>query len=156
MDINFNAPVVARDEIMIRADVRDVWRLLTDFAGWPKWLPEVPRAEAEGLLGVGAAFQWETKGLQISSTVREIDPPYRIAWDGPGSGIFGVHVWMFEPIEGGVLVRTRESWEGPPVEGNRAAMQGALAGSLRGHLEHLKIAAERRQDAPPSPEPQHP
>jgi uncharacterized protein YndB with AHSA1/START domain len=42
MDINFNAPVVARDEIMIRADVRDVWRLLTDFAGWPKWLPEVP------------------------------------------------------------------------------------------------------------------
>jgi hypothetical protein len=31
----------------------------------------------------------ETAGLDITSTVAEIDPPHRIVWGGPAQGIVG-------------------------------------------------------------------
>jgi hypothetical protein len=89
-------------------------------------------------------FRWQTAGLDITSTVEEVDAPHRIVWGGPAQGIVAVHVWTFEERDAHVLVRTAESWQGEPIAAQPEAMQAALDGSLRAWLENLKRTAEGR------------
>ena len=142
MDINTAAPVITRDEILIRAPIQTVWDIQTDVAAWPSWQPDVDGAQADGPLAVGSVFRWQTGGLDITSTVEEVDAPRRIVWGGPAQGIVAVHVWTLEPQEDGVLVHTEESWEGEPVTAQLETMQGLLDQSLRAWLENLKRTAE--------------
>jgi hypothetical protein len=144
MDINAAAPVITRDEIFINALIDSVWDIQVDVAGWPSWRSDVAGSQITGALSVGAVFQWQTAGLDITSTVHEFDAPHRILWSGPAQGIVGVHVWTFDEQEGGVIVRTRESWEGASVGPQAAALQPALDASIRKWLEDLKRAAEAR------------
>jgi len=142
MEINSAAPVITRDEILIDAPIETIWGIQTDVNAWPSWQPDVDRAQADGPLAVGSVFRWQTAGLDITSTVQEVDVPHRIVWGGSAQGIVAVHVWMLGPQEDGVLVRTEESWEGEPVNAQAEALQPALDGSLRNWLENLKRAAE--------------
>ena len=144
MDINSEAPVITRAEIAISAPIETIWEIQTDVAGWPSWQPDVDGAQVDGPLAVGSVFRWQTAGLDITSTVKELEAPHRIVWGGPAQGIVAVHVWTFEEHDDGVLVRTAESWEGDPVAAQPESLQAALDGSLRAWLENLKRAAERR------------
>jgi uncharacterized protein YndB with AHSA1/START domain len=144
MDVNTAAPVLTRDEILIHAPIQTVWDVQTDVAAWPSWQPDVDGAQVDGPLAVGSVFRWQTAGLDITSTVEELAPPHRIVWGGPAQGIVAVHVWTLAAREGGVLVRTEESWDGDPVAAQAEALQAALDGSLRSWLENLKQAAEDR------------
>jgi uncharacterized protein YndB with AHSA1/START domain len=143
MDINTAAPVITRDEILIRAPIQSIWEIQTDVAAWPSWQPDVDGAQVDGPLAVGSVFRWQTAGLDITSTVEEVDAPRRIVWGGPAQGIVAIHVWTLEAQEDGVLVRTEESWEGEPVTAQVDTLQAALDGSLRDWLENLKRAAEK-------------
>ena len=144
MDINREAPVITRDEIVISAPIRTIWDIQTDVADWPSWQPDVDGAESDGPLAEGSVFRWQTARLDITSTVEEVDAPHRIVWGGPAQGIVAVHVWTLDERDDGVLVRTAESWEGDPVTAQTEALQAALDGSLRGWLENLKQEAENR------------
>ena len=144
MDINTGAPVVTHDKILIRAPIETIWDIQTDVPAWPTWQPDVDGARSDGPLAVGSVFRWQTAGLDITSTVQEIDPPYRIVWGGSAQGIVAVHVWTLDPQEDGVLVGTAESWEGEPVAAQVEPLQGALDASLRNWLENLKRTAEAR------------
>ena len=141
--INRDAPVVASDEILIRAPIQVVWDIQTDVAAWPSWQPDVDGAQADAPLAAGSVFHRRRGGLDITSTVEEIEPPHRIVWGGAAGGIVAVHAWTLEETEDGVLVRTEESWEGEPVGARPEAMQRALEASLRDWLENLRRAAER-------------
>lgn len=147
MDINPAAPVITRDEILIRAPIESIWDIQTDVSAWPSWQPDVDRAQADGPLEVGSVFRWETAGLDITSTVAEVDAPRRIVWGGSASGIVAVHAWTLEEKPEGVLVRTAESWEGEPVSAQAESLQGALDASLRNWLQNLKRAAEDRKES---------
>jgi hypothetical protein len=92
-------------------------------------------------------FRWHTAGLDITSTVEEVDEPHRIVWRGPAQGIIAVHVWRLKPEESGVLVQTAESWEGAPVDAQIEALQSALDDSLRNWLLNLKREAEAKPDS---------
>lgn len=142
MEINADAPVVTRDEIVVHAPIETVWGIQTNVAAWPSWQPDIDGVQVGGPLSVGSSFRWQTFGLDITSTVEEIDAPHRIVWGGPAGGIVGVHVWELTSREDGVLVHTEESWDGEEVSAQAETLQGALDGSLRGWLENLKRAAE--------------
>ena len=142
MDINENAPVITRDEILIDAPLERVWGLHTDISSWSEWLPDIDASTIEGPLAVGTVFRWQTYSLSIESTIQEIDPPRRIVWSGPAQGITAIHVWTMTPSVDGVVVRTEESWDGDPVRAQPKEMQQALDGSLRAWLQSLKEKAE--------------
>lgn len=112
MEINRNTPIIARHEITISAPLQTVWQLHTRISDWPRWNPDIVRAELTGPIAVGTVFNWETAGLSISSTIAEVVPPQKIAWSGETGGILGIHVWTFESNGEGTRVRTEESWEG--------------------------------------------
>jgi uncharacterized protein YndB with AHSA1/START domain len=144
MEINGQAPVITRDEIVIDAPIDTIWAIQTEVNGWPSWQPEVDSAEQDGPLAPGSVFRWHTAGLDITSTVEEVEAPHRIVWGGPAQGIVAVHLWTLTEQDGGVLVHTEESWEGAPVDAQVEFFQGALDASLRAWLENLKRTAEQR------------
>ncbi|WP_405933956.1 SRPBCC family protein [Streptomyces longwoodensis] len=142
--IDHNAPVITRENMLIHAPLHTIWKIQTDVEKWPAWQPNVVSVvkDTPGRLRPGSAFRWTTEGLNITSTVRQVDPGKRLAWGGPAQGITAVHVWTFTPTAHGVLVHTEESWTGAPVEANQAALQAALDNSLHNWVNNLKHEAE--------------
>ncbi|MEV0433316.1 SRPBCC family protein [Nocardia sp. NPDC050413] len=141
--IDTTAPVVADHAIIIDAPLRRVWDLHTDIAGWTTWQPDITAAAVDGPLRPGTVFRWSTFGLDIESTVYSVDETHRIVWGGPAQGITGVHVWTFTEQDGGVRVRTEESWDGEPIRADVEGMRAALDGALISWLSHLKRTAEQ-------------
>jgi hypothetical protein len=41
MDIDENAPVITREEILIDAPLGTVWSIHTDISSWSEWLPDI-------------------------------------------------------------------------------------------------------------------
>jgi hypothetical protein len=50
MNINEDAPVITRDEILIDAPIETIWSVQTDVDAWPSWQPDVDDADADGPL----------------------------------------------------------------------------------------------------------
>ncbi|MET9604918.1 SRPBCC family protein [Streptomyces sp. NPDC006512] len=145
VEIDRDAPVITRDDIVIHAPLHKIWKIQTDVEGWPSWQPEVTEAtkRTPGPLRTGSVFSWSVHGLSgIDSTVREVVPQRRIVWGGPAQGITAVHVWTFTPRADGVHVHTEESWAGAPVDADAPAAQQALDASLDTWLHRLKAKAE--------------
>ncbi|MCG6493887.1 SRPBCC family protein [Kitasatospora sp. A2-31] len=146
VQIDEHAPVITRADILIHAPLHTVWNIQTDVENWPAWQPNVETVtkDTPGRLRPGSTFRWSTEGLDITSTVQQIDHGRRLAWGGPAQGITAVHVWTFTPTRDGVLVHTEESWTGEPVTANQATLQAALDNSLHNWLTNLKHEAETR------------
>ncbi|OXM85540.1 Shy6-polyketide cyclase [Paenibacillus rigui] len=142
IDVDRNAQVIVDLSIEINAPKETVWRIQTGIDQWPAWQKNVAQARLSGPIAVGSTFQWETHGLLIDSTIREVDPMRRIVWGGPAQGIEGVHVWTITPTAKGVVVHTTESWDGPPVAADPEGMRAALTASLNAWLADLKTTAE--------------
>ncbi|GHB48008.1 hypothetical protein GCM10010377_43560 [Streptomyces viridiviolaceus] len=89
-------------------------------------------------------------GLDITSTVRQLEQRSCIRWTGPAVGeglrIDGVHVWTFTKVEGGVRVGTEETHTGDQVDADVPTATEILAQGLRAWLRDLKDAAEARGD----------
>ncbi|MEV6138352.1 hypothetical protein AB0L63_20270 [Nocardia sp. NPDC051990] len=85
--------------------------------------------------------------LTITSTVQQLQPSRCIRWSGPaiGAGMRiegGIHVWTFTPVDGGVLVRTEENWNGTQVEADVPTATHFLGAGLEAWLADLRTAAE--------------
>ncbi|WP_042381787.1 SRPBCC family protein [Streptacidiphilus melanogenes] len=141
--IDETAPVIVRLSTVIDAPLDRVWAVHTDIDAWAEWNTDVDRAELDGPLLPGTSFRWQTHGLDITSTIREVVPGRRVVWGGPASGIDGVHVWTFEPTGEQVSVHTEESWSGAPVDAAAEQLGQALHQSLTGWLASLKSRAEQ-------------
>jgi hypothetical protein len=112
MEINAQAPLVARKEIFILASPDKVWEIQTDINAWKDWQPGISRSQLNGALTVGALFRWTSGGLAVTSTLQEVAIKRRIAWTGNAFGSKAKHIWMFKPQGNGTLVTTEESMEG--------------------------------------------
>ncbi|MGV9818781.1 SRPBCC family protein [Nocardia xishanensis] len=155
------APIHYRTETLIKAPLDTIWNLQTDVERWPSWQQPVTSNERldSGPLQPGSQFRWTTPvpatattpatTLTITSTVQQIQPQQCIRWSGPaiGDGIGidnGIHVWTFTPMEGGVLVRTEENWNGAQVEADVATSTRFLGAGLEAWMTDLRAAAEGR------------
>lgn len=105
------APAVTRQSRTVAGTPEQVFAVITDIEGWPRWQPEVTRATVRGPLEVGTTFTWRS-GVPIRSTVTVLDPNRAITWTGRTVGTRAVHSWTLEAVDGGTLVRTEESMDG--------------------------------------------
>ncbi|MFC9993537.1 SRPBCC family protein [Nocardia sp. NPDC127526] len=141
-EIDTAAAIVAIHDIHVAAPLRRVWELHTDIAAWTGWQPDITAAAIDGPIQPGTVFRWSTFGPDIESTIYAVDDPHRIVWGGPAHGITGIHVWEFTEEDGGVRIRTEESWDGAPIRADVDGMRTALDGALTSWLGHLKRTAE--------------
>lgn len=142
MEINSKAPVIAHHEIVINGSREKIWQILTDINHWNLWYPNISESKLEGLFEPNSIFRWKSGGATIISTLEEVEPQYRISWTGKAIGTQAIHVWILEPHEKGVLVKTEESFEGWLVNLLRGMMQETLDTSLQSWLKHLKQKVE--------------
>ena len=139
-----SAPVLAHHEIEIYAPAETVWDIHVHVNEWPSWQADIADAALEGPFETGARFTWTSYGFTVTSTVYSLDECARILWGGTADGITGIHEWTFRIIPRGVHVTTTESFSGPPVEADAAALQELLDTSLVSWLAQLKAEAEAR------------
>jgi uncharacterized protein YndB with AHSA1/START domain len=144
VEVDRDAPAIARAEAEIAADPETVWEILTGFEAWPSWNPDVASVALDGDVAEGTVFRWKTGRATITSTLRQVERPRAVAWTGRTTGIDAVHVWRLEPRDGGTLVRTEESWQGLLVRLLTGPMRKSLQKAVDGGLQHLKAEAERR------------
>lgn len=142
--IDETAPVIVRLSTVVDAPLETVWAAHTDIGSWPSWNADVDRTQLDGPLAPGTSFRWQTHGLDITSTIRELIPGRRIVWGGPADGIDGIHVWTFEQTGDQVTVHTEESWSGAPVDAMTEELGTGLHHSLTNWLTALKARAEQR------------
>ncbi len=149
--INERAPVVGKSEIEIAAAPEAVWEVLTAFERWPSWNKDVRSMSMQGPVAEGSVFRWKAGPGTITSTIRLVEPPRRIAWTGKTLGVKAIHFWHLEPRDGKTLVRTEESYEGLVARLMRGSLQKTLDTALADGLRYLKAEVEGR-GAAPSPE----
>ena len=153
MEIDRDAPVRARAELLIDAPLAQVWSILTDIADWSRWNPGVNRVVVDGPIEAGTEFAWRSGRLPITSRLQAVEPQRQIAWTGRTLGLDAVHVWGFEPHEQGVMVCTEESLDGTLARWFQARMQRMLQQLVRppgthvhGEIHHLgrdRLMAQR-------------
>jgi uncharacterized membrane protein len=142
MNVDRNAPLVARGEIVIDAPLEVVWNLQTDFQAWPEWQANISWVTMDGNLAPGTIFRWKASGIKIVSTLQEVEPMRRISWTGVSPGMQAIHIWNFEPGDGGVRVVTEESLSGWFARLLKLFDRQFLEKSLSESLQTLKRTAE--------------
>ena len=106
-------------EIEISAPAEKVWRVLTDFAAYPKWNPLVRHVEGDVVVGSHPQVYIETSGgngMLFSPTVLVTEPNRERRWLGhlwfPGL-LDGEHSFVIEPVGNGhVRFIQRERFKG--------------------------------------------
>ena len=142
MQINEAAPVVSSHQVIVKAPLETVWRLLTDIDRWSNWNAAVTKAHLDGELKTGTTFRWKSGGMTIVSILQQIEPMTRLVWTGRAIGTQVIHVWTFAKSDEGIRVSTSESFEGWLVHLMRKTMQRTLDRSLVAWLQALKKCAE--------------
>lgn len=142
MQINETAPVVSSQQVLVKAPLETVWRLLTDIDRWSNWNAAVTKAHLDGELKTGTTFRWKSGGMTIVSILQQIEPMTRLVWTGRAIGTQVIHVWTFAKSDEGIRVSTSESFEGWLVHLMRKTMQRTLDRSLVAWLQALKKCAE--------------
>ncbi|MGH2740592.1 MAG: SRPBCC family protein [Actinomycetota bacterium] len=147
MEINSGAPATASGELDIAASLEVVWDVISDIGAWPFWNPDVKSARLEGPLAVSSVFRWKAGRASLTSRLRVVDPPSELSWSGRTMGIRAIHIFRFEPSDGGTLARSEESWEGFVPTLLKGYSRRTLDRGIRSVLRLLKDEAERRAGA---------
>jgi carbon monoxide dehydrogenase subunit G len=146
MDIDRAAPAIAEGQIDIEAVPDVVWSVLSDLSAWPSWNPDVKSMAVDGPVEAGTTFRWKAGSASLTSTLRNVDPPREIGWTGTTMGIKAVHVFTFEPSDGGTRASSAESFRGLIPSVFRGYSRKILQRGIDSILTRLKAEAERRMD----------
>jgi hypothetical protein len=150
VDIDRKAPVVAAGSLQIAAAPEVVWDVISDLAAWPSWNHGVRSVTVDGPVQPGTGFRWKAGSSTLVSTLRVVDPPREIGWTGVTMGIHAVHVFRFEPRDGGTMARSEESWRGLIPSLLRGYGRRTVQRAIDDVLRSLKDESERRDPQPVS------
>ncbi len=144
MDIDRDAPATAEGEIQIAATPETVWAVMSDLSGWPAWNSDVKSMAVDGPIAPGSTFRWKAGSASLVSTLQVADAPREIGWTGKTMGINAVHMFRFEPVDGGTRARSAESFRGLIPSVLKKYSRNVLRRGIDSILAALKLEAERR------------
>ncbi len=110
--------MLIEESVTIRADAGTVWKTFTDISCWQDWSRVFTDVSAQDkdILEEGARFSFCIRPfavpVRIRPVVEEVVPGERIVWSGYVFGVRARHEYVFEQVEGGVRVTSREKFKG--------------------------------------------
>lgn len=143
LQINKDAPVISKAEILIDSEPEKVWRILTSINNWPDWQSEVSEAKLSGQPEEGTEFTWKAGGLSFSSKIHTSIPNKAFGWTGKTIGVSAIHNWFIEEKDGKTLLKVEESLQGILPFLFRSYFQSILDKGVLRNVEELKSASEK-------------
>ncbi|MEQ8860410.1 MAG: SRPBCC domain-containing protein [Pseudomonadales bacterium] len=136
-------------DILIDAPIDDVWRSLTDYAGYSRWNPYLVRVEGAPVAGTQiVAHAVDAKGHE---TVLDVDvrlvTPYTMHWVGglPDRAEFeGDHWFELRPVGSGTRLAHVEHFTGSRMPG----ILDAFAETITDNFERMNLALKRLCESP--------
>jgi uncharacterized protein YndB with AHSA1/START domain len=117
----------------IASPPEEVWKVLTDFAGYAQWHPDLSFVDVPTEVVPGTLLRAHlSNGSEIDGeydfTVLHYEAPRRLVWEGGIPGVvMGQHSFVLDPHDGGTRYTESEVFTGPAavetVEPNRATME---------------------------------
>ncbi|MCX4765950.1 MULTISPECIES: SRPBCC domain-containing protein [Streptomyces] len=125
-----------------------MWKVLTDFAGYTQWHPDLSFVDVPTEVRPGTVLRARlSTGSEIDGeydfTVLHYEAPRRLAREGGIPGVVtGDHSFLLDPHDGGTRYTESETFTGPAavetVEPNRAQMEKNSASYGRALKERLE------------------
>ena len=143
--------MIIKASVRINAPLQVVWDVFSDIASWSQWNPVCRecRFEAGHMLVRGACISFSLNPMvlpiRIAPEVTYCEPGKKVVWKGGRFGIHAEHEFLFEEVDGGVVLRSTEFFKGPMLVFARLMFLPARlhALSLR-LLDAIKARAESR------------
>lgn len=129
--------------ISIGAPASSVWKLLTDFAGYPKWNPFITRIAGELKMGsrLDADIRFPDRTVTINPTIVGLESERELSWRGRiGGGLFtSEHTLEIRPVtHNRVVLVQAERFSGPVV----SIIAKKLDSTLRKGFEEMNAAVK--------------
>ena len=140
--INNNAPVKCSKTIVIDADSKRVWEVMTNINNWSIWQTGISSAKLNGVLKPATTFDWKTGGAKIHSTLHTFEPFKNFGWTGKTFGMFAIHNWTLNETNGQTIVSVDESMEGFLASLLKKSFNKNLQKGMELWLDLLKTACE--------------
>ena len=140
---NENAPVKCSKSIMINADTKKVWSVLTNINDWTTWQKDISQSRLNGELKPETTFDWKTGGAKIHSTLHTVEPFKALGWTGKALGTFAIHNWKMMEENGNTRVVVEESMEGFPARLFKRSFSKNLEQGMHSWLDLLKKECEK-------------
>jgi hypothetical protein len=137
----------------IASPPEEVWRELTDLAGYAQWHPAlrfidgptviVPGTRLRAQVSLGAENDGEYSGGEYSFTILHHEAPRRLVWEGGIPDVLmGRHSFVLEPCDGGTRYTESEEFSGTAavetVEPARSRMEEDYASYGRALKKRLE------------------
>lgn len=90
-----------RAEAVVPGPPERSFRLLTDVASWPDWVPALVEVSTDTFT---PTFEVHWQGHPFEVFVGEHEPPYRLGWLGIGAGVRLYQSWLLTEVDDGTLV----------------------------------------------------
>ena len=135
--VNNNAPVICRKTILINADSRKVWTVMTGIDDWATWQTDISYAKLNGDLKPDVSFDWKSQGAKIHSILHTVEPNKQFGWMGKSFGLLAVHNWILTEKDGQTEVTVEESMEGFLAKLLRKLFQANLNKGMQTWIELL-------------------
>jgi carbon monoxide dehydrogenase subunit G len=122
------------ESTLIDAPVELIWRLTTDIAGWPAFMPTVQRLERldDGPVRVGSTARLKQPGQTASVwTVTRLEPMREFTWETHRAGIRLTGRHLLEPVGDGTRNTLVLETAGPVAGLFRAVFGGLMRKSIR-------------------------
>lgn len=143
VDINYDAPVVERQEIYIKADRREIWQKIAHVNDWPVWQSSVTSAELTSDPTEKTEFHWVAGWIKFRSRFHTLKKFSAIGWTGTTYGTDAVHNWRLEPKDDGCMVYVEESLDGWLPLLMTSNFREELNSGMKKNLQELKAACEK-------------
>lgn len=141
--INHNAPVKCSKTITINASSEKVWQVLTSIDKWATWQTEIGNPKLNGELKPETTFDWKTGGAKIHSTLHTVEAFSQFGWTGKTFGMFAIHNWALNGLDGQTIVSVDESMEGFFAKLLKKSFNKNLEKGMQTWLELLKKECEK-------------
>lgn len=142
VEIDYDAPVVARNEIFIRAEPWKVFSTIKNVNEWTSWQSNVTAAEMQERAEPGMKFNWAAGWMRIKSEFHTVKKFESIGWTGSITGMNAIHNFRFSEVDGGTRVFVEESLDGWLPLLLDAVVQKEIDTGMAQYLNELKVACE--------------
>ena len=135
-------------EIEINSTAENVWNILTDFGGYPKWNPLITNAEGEAIKGAKLKIEVTMNGkpMKFSPKVLVAEKNIELRWIGKvvSKKIFaGEHIFIIAPLEKEKVIFIHgEKFSGILLKTQKKMLEG-----IEKSFEEMNLAIKRRAEA---------